>query len=107
MSNTTSSAASGGIGLGGAVFLVLLTLKLTKLAAISWFWVFFPLWIGLAVVLGIAAGFMLVAGFFWVVAHLVDALSEARRARRFDRRLKKDHLGAFAGPFGNSFDKQK
>ncbi len=38
------------IGIGGAVFLVLLVLKLAHINDdITWFWVWFPLWIGAAV----------------------------------------------------------
>lgn len=49
------------IGLGGLTFLVLLILKLTGSANVTWFWVFFPLWIGPVIVLGIFAVFMLLA----------------------------------------------
>jgi len=52
---------SGGIGLGGVVFVVFLVLKLLDNAGalngdfswLTWFWVFFPLWIGAAVGLGL------------------------------------------------------
>jgi hypothetical protein len=46
-----SSSGSGGIGLGGAVFLIFLTLKLLgvePVASWSWLWVTSPLWIGIA-----------------------------------------------------------
>lgn len=54
MSN--SNEASGGIGLAGAVFLVLLTLKLTHhLDDLSWWWVTAPLWLPPLAVLVIIA----------------------------------------------------
>lgn len=43
--NTTSS----GIGLSGAVFIVFLVLKLTKVIDWSWWWVTAPLWMPIAV----------------------------------------------------------
>lgn len=48
---STDSSKNGGIGLLGLTFVVLLVLKLTNLApGLSWFWVWFPLWIGPAIV---------------------------------------------------------
>lgn len=52
-------SSGGGIGLAGALFLVFLILKLTGVIAWSWVWVFAPLWIPLAFVLGVA-----IIGFF-------------------------------------------
>lgn len=46
MSATTTS--SGGIGLGGALFLIFLVLKLTDNIDWSWWWVTAPLWLPLA-----------------------------------------------------------
>jgi hypothetical protein len=43
MSNESSS--SGGIGLGGVLFVVFLVLKLTHNIDWSWWWVTAPLWI--------------------------------------------------------------
>jgi hypothetical protein len=42
MSGTNSS--SGGIGLGGILFVVFLTLKLTGFIDWSWWWITAPLW---------------------------------------------------------------
>lgn len=44
----------GGIGFGGALFLLFLGLKLTGNIAWSWWWVTAPLWIPLGLVLVIA-----------------------------------------------------
>ena len=47
----TSSSSSGGIGFGGLLTVVFITLKLTGYITWSWWWVLSPLWIGLALVL--------------------------------------------------------
>lgn len=65
-----SSSASGGIGLGGAVFLVFLVLKLTGHIDWSWWWVTAPIW----GVFALALLFLLVVG--------VVALSTAATIRR-------------------------
>lgn len=50
----------GGIGLGTVLFIVFLVLKLTETIDWSWWWVTAPLWIPVAIVLGIAIiGFVL------------------------------------------------
>ena len=54
MSNKKNT--STGIGLGGFIFLVLLTLKLGEIGPVqywSWWWVTSPLWIPLAAVIAI------------------------------------------------------
>lgn len=57
-----TTVSTGGIGLGGLIFGIFLTLKIlvitgvlpaAKFVWLTWFWVFFPLWIGLAVTLAI------------------------------------------------------
>lgn len=53
------------IGIGTIVFIVLLVLKLTGAApGLTWFWVFFPLWIVPAVVLVLFGILVLIAIFF-------------------------------------------
>lgn len=42
---SNSSKTTGGIGFTGALFLVFLVLKLTKVIDWSWWWVTSPLWI--------------------------------------------------------------
>lgn len=61
---TATASASGGIGLFGLTFVVLLVLKLTGLAQISWWWVFAPVIAGFSlslVVLFIAVVIILFA----------------------------------------------
>jgi hypothetical protein len=53
---------SGGIGLGGLVFTVFLTLKLTHVIDWSWWWVTAPLWGGCALVLSVFAVIAIVWG---------------------------------------------
>lgn len=54
MTTQPQQQSSGGIGLGGLVFIVFLVLKLTDTIDWSWWWVTAPLWGPLALVLGIA-----------------------------------------------------
>lgn len=49
----SDSNYSSGIGLTGCVFIVFLVLKLTGNISWSWWWVAAPLWMPVAVVLGI------------------------------------------------------
>lgn len=62
MASEKESAATGGIGLGGAVFIVFLVLKLTGSIDWSWWWVTAPLWIPICLILAIAAIALLVVG---------------------------------------------
>mgnify|MGYP005807220939 CR=1 FL=1 len=47
--STKSETRSCGIGFGGLLFLLFLTLKLTNVIEWSWWWVTAPLWIGAAI----------------------------------------------------------
>ena len=58
MSKGTTKSAGTGIGLGGVVFIVFLVLKLAEIGQVanwSWWWVTAPLWIPVALILGILA----------------------------------------------------
>lgn len=52
-----SSSSTGGIGFAGALFLVLLVLKLTHVIDWSWWWVTAPLWMSFVVFILIIIGF--------------------------------------------------
>lgn len=55
---TSNNNSGGGIGFAGALTLIFITLKLLAVepvAAWSWVWVLSPMWIGLAVMLGVVA----------------------------------------------------
>ena len=53
MSNNTSS--SGGIGFGGVLAIVFITLKLIGYIAWSWWWVLAPIWLPILIVLAVLA----------------------------------------------------
>lgn len=72
-------AASGGIGLTGLLFLVLLTLKLTGHFEHSWWLVTAPLWGGLALALAIIAIALIGAGVLYGAAAILEAFSARRR----------------------------
>lgn len=63
MSTTSASnGSSRGIGLGGAVFIVFLILKLCHVIDWSWWWVTCPLWGMFAIFAAILVVSLLVAG---------------------------------------------
>lgn len=87
MSNT-SSTASGGIGLGGAIFLIFLVLKLTgsePVASWSWWWVTSPLWIPFGLVFAIWFLIAIVAGIFGLFGVASEGLSSRRKLKRMMR----------------------
>lgn len=62
MSKETEKTSSG-IGIGGIIFLIFLTLKLGGWGVVStwsWWWVFSPLWIPLLIVALIFLSFIIV-----------------------------------------------
>lgn len=62
--------ATGGIGLGGLIFIVFLVMKLAEIGQVanwSWWWVTSPLWIPFVLIFGIiglVALFALIAAIF-------------------------------------------
>jgi hypothetical protein len=50
MSSSSSSTQSGGISLGTLLTVLFVALKLTHVIAWSWWWVFAPVWVSLALV---------------------------------------------------------
>lgn len=70
-----SKTSSGGIGLGGVVFLIFLVLKLTGHIDWSWWWVTAPIWGVLAV--GLA---LILVGLVWMcIAGVIPDVSARRR----------------------------
>ena len=59
---------SGGIGLGGLLFVVFLVLKLTGVIAWSWWWVTAPLWIPVALVIAIIVVVAVIGGIVALIA---------------------------------------
>lgn len=52
---STNISTNGGIGFLGALTILFIALKLTHVIDWSWWWVLSPIWIPVAVVLGIIA----------------------------------------------------
>ena len=69
MSDKSSASSSSGIGFTGLLTILFIGLKLGHVIDWSWWWVLSPLWIGLAVVIGVYAA-------IFVVALIVAALSD-------------------------------
>ena len=67
MSNSSSSASSGGIGFTGLLTIVFIILKLIGKIDWPWIWVLSPLWISFALVTGIMilVGGVMFAIFLW------------------------------------------
>lgn len=49
----SKSNSSNGLGLGTVLFLIFMTLKLTNFIDWSWWWITAPLWIPIAIILGV------------------------------------------------------
>lgn len=47
--STSSSNSSGGIGFGGLLLIVFITLKLLGKITWSWWWVLSPIWLGVVI----------------------------------------------------------
>lgn len=52
---STNTSTNGGIGFLGALTILFIALKLTHVIDWNWWWVLSPIWIPVAVVLGIIA----------------------------------------------------
>lgn len=82
-----SNSSSGGIGLGGVVFIVFLVLKLVPGNPVnqwSWWWVTCPLWGVLALGLGILLVGLAIGATGEVLGALGSWSSRRRRMREFD-----------------------
>jgi hypothetical protein len=90
--SNNKGAASGGIGILGAVFIVFLVLKLAEIGPVaewSWWWVTAPLW-GLPALLLSAA---VVLGVLYLVARAVEGLSNWRAGKARARELARRKAG--------------
>lgn len=56
-----NASSSGGIGLGGAVFIVFLVMKLAHVIDWSWWWVTAPIWAPIAAAVLVIAIMIIVA----------------------------------------------
>lgn len=71
MSDSRSTASSGGIGFFGLLTIVFIVMKLMGWGAVaqwSWFWVLAPLWIGFAVVVFLLVLFLIVGALIEILA---------------------------------------
>lgn len=80
----------GGIGLGGALFLVLLVLKLTDNIDLSWWWVTAPLWIPYAIALAVVVIGAVIMGVLWLFESEQDRRNRKAREAidRYSRSLR-------------------
>ena len=60
----SENKSSGGIGFFGLMFLIFMTLKLTKVIDWSWWWVTAPLWGGFAILLIVLVVALTIKSFF-------------------------------------------
>jgi hypothetical protein len=60
----SENKSSGGIGFFGLMFLIFMTLKLTKVIDWSWWWVTAPLWGGFAILLIVLLVALTIKSFF-------------------------------------------
>ncbi len=67
-----SSNSSGGIGFAGLLTIVFVVLKLTGTIAWSWVWVLAPMWMSIALGLGIIATVGAVVGLVALVAVIME-----------------------------------
>ena len=65
--------------LAGLIFVIFLVLKIlgdngtiTPVPWLSWFWVFFPLWIGAAIVIGLILVFLLISIVCGIISELIS-----------------------------------
>ena len=73
--SSSSSSSTGGIGFLGALTLLFAAAKLFGFTSMSWWWVFSPIWIPAAFILGVIIAVV-------IVAVIRTFLSDRRRKRR-------------------------
>jgi len=78
MSESKTIVNKNGIGFLGLLTVLFIGLKLTGFITWSWLWVVSPLWIPLALIVGI----LVIAGLAVGVIHIVDAVDDKLRKRR-------------------------
>lgn len=72
MSDSRTSASSGGIGFAGMLTILFIGLKLTGYIDWSWWWVFSPIWISFLI-------FVVVLIVVFIVAAIVTVSNRRRR----------------------------
>jgi hypothetical protein len=79
-----NKTSCGGIGFGGALALIFITLKLCGVITWSWCWVLCPLWAPLVLI----ALFVLACLIGWILSAVVIALIEAMEAAEEKKRKR-------------------
>ena len=79
---------SGGIGLGGALFVLFVALQLTGHIDWEWYWIAAPMWIPLGVLLAFLALFGVGVGVACGVAALIDWRGARRRRKARAKRAE-------------------
>ena len=83
--STTTTQSSSGIGFAGMLTILFIGLKLTGYINWSWWWVLSPLWIGLALVIGILL--IVIIGFIIKLLITPTRPKKAMLQNRFQQRL--------------------
>ena len=85
----SSSSSSTGIGACGLAFVAMLIIKLLDYAPeyLTWFWVFAPLWMPLALVLGVIVSGFLIWGFYNAIYVGIRGLYRTYTSKRKLREL--------------------
>ena len=81
MNNDSNSRTSGGLGFTGALTILFIALKLTKVILWSWWWVLSPLWIS-------AAAVAVIVGLMLFVAFISVTVEERRKGVKRYRRSR-------------------
>lgn len=79
MSETTQTASRGGIGLGGALFILFLGLRLTDHIDWEWYWVAAPLWMPVGAAIAVMLTIALFAGVCFGVAGIGELFTRKRK----------------------------
>jgi hypothetical protein len=82
--NKKSKSSSGGIGFCGLLAIAFIVLKLCNVIAWSWVWVLSPLWIPLALVLGI----LVVVGVCWLGLKILQHYAAKANRKRLKNKYK-------------------
>jgi hypothetical protein len=103
MTDTKNVTVQVGPGLPGTLFLVFLVLKLTDTIDWSWWWVTSPLWLGFAILAGLAVIFGAGAGIFYGLAWVFDYKNRKRRKKRRQELLANRKASRAIRSYGKNF----
>jgi hypothetical protein len=81
-----NNAQSGGMGLASVLFIVFVVMRLTDNIDWAWYWVASPLWMPLAIALGVAAVYLAGLGVVAMIAWPFAKLKERRLSKAWRER---------------------